>query len=193
MTIKKELLLDNKLERVLQLSTEVEPIGPTGPTGPAFAEEGFSAIANNIVVNTSGQITSWVSVPPYIASPDFDPLTGVYTVPSTGRYHISAVISYQTTASIGISLGNDINPSFVIRNITTNTNMLAGLFPILNTSLVILTARVILGSGTITIVGDVELNAGDQIGLFYENSGLTIDLNLGGLTIPIIWSMHRIA
>ncbi|MEK3731054.1 MULTISPECIES: hypothetical protein [Paenibacillus] len=43
-----------------------------------------------------------------------------------------------------------------------------------------------------TLGGDVELNAGDVIGLFYEANGLTIPLNIGGPTPGIVWSMHRI-
>ncbi len=50
-----------------------------------------------------------------------------------------------------------------------------------------------LGNGTVTLTGDVELNAGDTIGLFYEASGLTIGINLGGVNTPIVWSIHQIS
>ncbi|MFS8630224.1 MAG: hypothetical protein LOD92_03490, partial [Bacillales bacterium] len=66
-------------------------------------------------------------------------------------------------------------------------------FPILNTSLLVLTTRVILGNGTVTLTADVELTADDEIALLYESSGLTLSLNLGGANSPIVWSVHRIA
>jgi hypothetical protein len=72
--------------------------------------------------------------------------------------------------------------------------LISGLFPILNVNIVlVLTLRAVLGSGTVTLAGDVELNAGDQIGLFYEANGLSISLNLGGSTSGIVWSIHKIA
>ena len=82
-----------------------------------------------------------------------------------------------------------------MRNITTNEDLIVGLFPILNISLPlgIGGVRVILGNGTVNLVGDVELSQDDEIGLFYENDGLTVSLNLGGADAPIVWSIHRIA
>jgi hypothetical protein len=72
--------------------------------------------------------------------------------------------------------------------------LISGLFPILNVSIVlVLTLRAVLGSGTVTLAGDVELNAGDEIGLFYESNGLSISLNLGGGTGGVVWSIHKIA
>jgi hypothetical protein len=50
-----------------------------------------------------------------------------------------------------------------------------------------------LGNGTVTLSGEVELAAGDVIGLFYEADGLTIPLNLGGTGAPgIVWSINRL-
>lgn len=41
--------------------------------------------------------------------------------------------------------------------------------------------------------GDVELGAGDVIGLFYVSDGLSPTLNLGGANAGgMAWSMHRI-
>lgn len=187
LAVKKEILLDSKLDRVIQLSRENET------NGPAIGEEGFAASANAVVLTSGGQLTSWNVNSPYYGNPNFDPSTGIFTVPRTGRYHIAATINYQTTASVSVELGAGVNPAFTVRNISTSQDLLSGLFPILNTSLVLLTVRVILGSGTVTIAGDVELTEGDQIGLFYVDSGLNVSLNLGGTTTPITWSIHRIA
>src|SRR5690606_16615525 len=105
-----------------------------------------------------------------------------------------ATISYSTTAAITISLGAGINPAFSIRNITTATDMISGLFPVLNVNVaLILTLRTILGNGTVTLTGDVELTAGDAVGLFYVADGLTLSLDLGGPDVPVTWSIHQIA
>lgn len=187
LALKKELILDSKLDRVIQLSRENEP------NGPAIGEEGFSASANAVVLSSSGQLTSWTVTPPYYGNANFDPATGIFTVPHTGRYHISATVNYQTTAAVSLNLDPNISPAFTVRNISTAQDLVTGLFPVLNTSLLLLGLRIILGSGTVTLSGDVELTAGDQIGLFYVDSGLTINLNLGGTTSPVVWSVHRIA
>ncbi|MNJ52882.1 hypothetical protein D3C77_482460 [compost metagenome] len=104
-----------------------------------------------------------------------------------------ATVNYATTTAIGASLGNAINPSFIVRRTAPIvTDLISGLFPILNTSLLVLTLRAILGSGTITIAGELELTAGDTLGLFYNASALTISIDLGGNDSGIVWSMHRI-
>ena len=115
----------------------------------------------------------------------------MYTAPVAGRYSISAVINYQTTAAITIDIGG-ADPAFVIRNITTGTDLLTGLFPVFNIDITLLDLRGILGNGTVTITGDVELDAGDEVGLFYVDDGLTIGIDLGGTNTPIIWSIHQI-
>lgn len=63
----------------------------------------------------------------------------------------------------------------------------------LNLNLILLTVRAVLGNGLVTLAGEVELTAGDVIGLFYNADGLAISLNLGGPdTGGIVWSVHRI-
>lgn len=172
---------------------EIGPTGPTGATGPTVTSEGFSAFLLTVPVSSSSQLTGWSVAAPYFNSGNFNTATGNYTVPATGRYIIQATINYSTTAAISISLGAGVNPTFVVqRTSPTTTNLITGLFPILNTSLVILTLRAILGSGTVTLAGEVQLNANDVIGLYYVANGLTIGLNLGGTSGGIVWSMNRI-
>ncbi|MFR9149779.1 MAG: hypothetical protein ACLVLD_10220 [Hungatella sp.] len=131
---------------------------------------------------------------PYFNSGNFNPATGNYTVPATGRYIIEATINYATTAVITIALGAGINPAFVVqRSSPTVTSLITGLFPILNVNIaLILSLRTILGSGTVTLAGEVQLNAGDIIGLYYVANGLTIGLNLGGSGSGIVWSVNQI-
>ena len=82
----------------------------------------------------------------------------------------------------------------VIRRIApTTTDLISGLFPILNVNVaLLLTLRAVLGNGTVTLAGEVELTAGDTVGLFYEADGLTIGLDLGGTGNGIVWSAQRI-
>jgi len=74
-------------------------------------------------------------------------------------------------------------------------DLVSGLFPLLNIDvLLVLTIRAVLGNGTVTLAGDVELGVGDVVGLFYVSDGLTLALDLGGADDGgIVWSMHQIA
>ena len=170
------------------------PTGPTGATGPTATSEGFSAFLSTASVSASSQLTGWSVATPYFNSGNFNPATGNYTVPATGRYIIEATINYATTAVITIALGAGINPAFVVqRSSPTVTSLITGLFPILNVNIaLILSLRTILGSGTVTLAGEVQLNAGDIIGLYYVANGLTIGLNLGGSGSGIVWSVNQI-
>ncbi|PXX56756.1 collagen triple helix repeat protein [Hungatella effluvii] len=172
----------------------IGPTGPTGATGPTVTSEGFSAFLSTASVSASSQLTGWSVAAPYFNGGNFNPATGNYTVPATGRYIIEATINYATTAVITIALGAGINPAFVVqRSSPTVTSLITGLFPILNVNIaLILSLRTILGSGTVTLAGEVQLNAGDIIGLYYVANGLTIGLNLGGSGSGIVWSVNQI-
>ncbi|OUM96303.1 MAG: hypothetical protein A9Z00_14920 [Thermobacillus sp. ZCTH02-B1] len=147
-----------------------------------------------LTVNTSGQFTNWTVTAPYYGHPNFNPVTGVFTVPSTGRYAISATINYVTTAAVSISLGPGINPYFAVQRLTPSaTDLITGLLPVLNISAIV-TLRGLLGNGCVTLAGDVSLNAGDTIALFYNSTGATVTLQIGNSgTNGIVWSVHRIA
>ncbi|MFJ7952272.1 hypothetical protein ACIQZG_12180 [Lysinibacillus sp. NPDC096418] len=156
--------------------------------------EGFSAFNNALSVTGSTTIANWNVAPPYFTTAAFNPTTGIFTVPTTGRYCFEATINYSTTAAISVTLGAGINPSFAIRR-NAATSLISGLFPVLNVNVaLVLTLRAVLGNGTITLAGEVELNAGDAIDLFYNANGLTIALTLGGANSGgIVWSCHRIS
>jgi hypothetical protein len=140
-------------------------------------------------------LTGWTVTSPYYDAVSFDEVTGNFTVPLTGRYAIKATINYSTAASITTSLGAGINPTFVLRRTApTTTDLITGNFPILDVDVIaVLTLRTILGDGTVTLAGDVELSAGDILGLFYEDDGLTVSLDLGGAgSQGIVWSIHSL-
>ncbi|SFS59549.1 collagen-like repeat preface domain-containing protein [Paenibacillus sp. 453mf] len=170
--------------------------GATGATGTIVGIDGFSAFLPALSTATSIQLAGWTVTPPYYDSATFDEATGNFTVPTTGRYTINATINYSTAASLSISLEEGVNPAFVVqRTSPTTTQLISGLFPVLNVNVaLVLTLRAILGNGTVTLTGDLELTAGDVIGLFYAANGLTAALDLGGAGTPgIVWSIHRIS
>lgn len=202
--MRKEFVLDNKLKQVVSLipkgvnGTEGPPgpEGPAGPPGPIVGEVGFSARRNASNVSSSQQLDNWTTTTPFYGGSGFNPTTGIYTVAEDGRYNINAIINYNTTAAISVGLGPSVNPSFVVRRIVpTATDLLTGLFPMINTNIaLVLNLRAILGSSTVTLSGDVFLEQGDQIGIFYEANGLNIGINIGGTSANgTVWSMHKIA
>ncbi|MEH7016041.1 collagen-like protein, partial [Bacillus sp. JJ63] len=169
----------------------------TGDTGPNVLANGFSANISTFSIPagaTGATLTNWSTTSPYYGNAAFDATTGVFTVPATGRYVFEATINYSTLTSLSVSLGPTVNPAFVIRRISPTTDdLISGLFPILDVSVTLLTLRAVLGDGAVTLTGDLELTAGDQIALFYVGNGLTIALDLGGTNSNgIIWSVHRI-
>jgi len=120
----------------------------------------------------------------------------VFTVPATGRYSVKATINYTTVAALSVQLGTGVYPSFRVRRTSpVVTELITGIFPVLNVNIaLLLTLRVILGSGEITLAGDVELNAGDTVVLVYAADTLTINISLGGAENEgIVWSIHQIA
>ncbi len=214
---KKEILLQSKLDNILSVPSsstggitgatgatgitgatgatgETGATGATGPAGPAFIAENFSGFLSSVTLNESSQLVNWSTASPYYGSPSFNPLTGTYTVPATGTYAIKATINYETAAAITVNLDPGITPAFEVQRITpTATSLILGDFPVLNVNIaLVLTLRAILGAGTITLAGDVQLNEGDTLGLFYVANGLTINLNLGGGGEGIVWSIHRL-
>lgn len=175
-------------------ATGVGVTGATGATGPNLATEGFSAFLPTFSVSTSTQLTGWTVTSPYYDSATFNETTGNYTIPVSGRYSFEATINYSTTAAITVALGAGIDPAFVVqRTSPTVTNLVTGLFPLLNVNVaLVLSLRTILGNGTVTLTGEFELTAGDVIGLFYVADGLTIPLDLGGSSSGTVWSVHRL-
>lgn len=163
------------------------PFEPLGMTG-------FSAQRPPSQANSSFQLGNWVINDSFYSGQGFDPVTGTYTVPEDGRYSIKAIVSYRSTVTLTVSIGSGVNPAFQIRKIGEPTPLISSLLPVIDVSALLLTLRAILGSATVVLVGDVELKKGEQIGLFYETSGLNILLDIGGVDTPgTVWSVHRIA
>ncbi|SDE48918.1 hypothetical protein SAMN04487996_105183 [Dyadobacter soli] len=159
--------------------------------GVAAAPAGFTATLASLSVTGSSTIAGYNQL--YADGTGLNTVAGTYTVPTTGRYHVSATVNYSTLAALAVTLGAGVNPRIALR--VNNAETLSGLFPILNVNVVlVLTLRVILGSGTVVIAGDLPLNAGDVLDLQYIANGLTLNVNLGGTgtTNGIVWSVRKL-
>jgi hypothetical protein len=173
----------------------VGPAGATGATGPTATIVGFSAMIQTFSLTPSTtQLTNWNVSAPYYNNTSFNPVTGNFTVPTTGTYSIKATINYNTTAPLSAAIASGVFPAFTILRTPGPTTLLAGNFPILDVNIaLVLNLRVILGAGVIVLTGDVSLNAGDVVGLYYVADGLTITLVLGSANPPgIVWSIHSL-
>ncbi|MEK4514803.1 hypothetical protein NSS64_06005 [Paenibacillus sp. FSL H8-0122] len=168
--------------------------GPTGPTGPILAIQGFSAFLTTFAVNADQQLVGWTIIAPYYGYLGFNETSGVFTVPVTGRYSIEATVNFATNAAIAAALGANENPYVVVRRITpTPIDLVTGLLPVLDVAITgTLTLRTLLASGTVTLAGEVELTANDQIAVLYQADGLNLAIDLGATDSGIIWSMHRL-
>ncbi|KZK25982.1 hypothetical protein A4F85_27765 [Delftia sp. GW456-R20] len=61
--------------------------------------------------------------------------------------------------------------------------------PILNVNVaLVLSLRTVLGSSAVPLDAEVQLNAGDVVGLHYNANGMTLALNVQDTN----WSIHRI-
>jgi len=189
------LTLVNRSGGIIKLAGDV----PTNATlsiinaGNIVTAEGFSATISNVSVSSNTQFTNWTTTTPYFSSTSFNAISGIYTVPASGRYLVNATINYATNAVITASLGNNVNPAFAVtRTSPITATLLSSLLPVFNVNVALLTLRTILGSGSVHICGEVQLNSGDTVALQYQNSGLTLALNLGNGS-GIFWSMQRIS
>lgn len=154
---------------------------------PDILQEGFSAHRTGLTTSSSTQIDDWVVTSPYFSNTNFNVLSGVYTAPVTGVYSVKATISF-TASAISVSLGSSIYPFFVVKKVPPGTTVyVSGLLPVVNLSLVV-TVRGVLGAGTVTLSGVVELTGGDEVGLFYDDNGMTSSITIS----DAFWTLYRI-
>ncbi len=164
------------------------PQGDQGPPGTSVTSEGFSASGTTTAISSSTKILGWEVYPPYYANSAFDPSTGKFTAPATGKYAIHATVNYKTNAPVSVSIGSNIDPVFLVKK-NGNTDLIKGYMPILDVNIaLVLTLRSVLSSATVTLAGDVELQAGDEVELYYEADGLTLNFDT-----DIVWSIHRLS
>ncbi|MNI48029.1 hypothetical protein D3C73_1025730 [compost metagenome] len=151
--------------------------------------EGFSGNTTLTGITSATTFSGWDVTDPYYTSASFNAVTGEYIIPTTGRYLIEAIINFETAAPIAISLGAGVDPEFVVtRTAPVVTDLLSGLLPVLNVNVALLTLRAVLGNGSVTISGEVELTAGDSIELQYVDDGLTLALDF-----QAYWSINQVS
>ncbi|QAT48319.1 hypothetical protein EQM14_00190 [Caproiciproducens sp. NJN-50] len=159
-------------------------------TCPNASAEGFSAALPSFAVSSSTVLSGWTVTSPYFSSSSFNAASGNYTAPATGLYAMQATVNYVTNTAITISLGNDINPFFVIRRTSpAAAQLISGLLPIVNISVLALSIRGILGSSAVTLTGVVSLTKGDVVSLYYNSDGMSVAFTL----TDSFWSAYRLS
>jgi len=150
-------------------------------------------MSEGVVTSASVGITGYTTDPPFYPGAGFGGAMGFYVVQQTGRYSVSVTFNYATTASVGVSIG-DANPEFILRRLLPiNEDLLFANLPVLNLSILgVINVRAILGSGTVTMAGDLQLNSGDLLALSYNADGINIEIDLGAPDGNIVWSMTKI-
>lgn len=114
---------------------------------------------------------------PNFSTGGFDPVTGVFTVPETGRYELSLSCNVDAPAPIGVSLGPGPRPALAIHNLTTVSDLSIGRISILNVDMLFfLTLRAPV-FGEVSTESRVQLNAGDEVAALYIADGMTLLLD----------------
>lgn len=157
---------------------------------PTPVQEGFAATASSITRSADAQLNPWTIITsPFFNSGSFDTTSGNYTVPATGRYGLKATINYNLGAVIQVTLGSGIMPYFSVRrSAPAATDLITGYLPVLDVNISLVNIRAILQASTVTLSGEVELNAGDVVGLYYFADTFNLSLTFG----PVYWSINRI-
>lgn len=157
---------------------------------PSISEEGFSAFKSSASASADLQFTSWDTTSPYYSNANFNAGTGIYTIPTTGKYSIEATINYATNLAITGSIGAGVNPNFAVERTSPAATIISGYLPLNNIDIaLVLTLRAVLGGGTVTLAGEASLSEGDALGLYYNAATMSLTLDFSN----IVWSVYRIA
>lgn len=146
--------------------------GPRGITGPTYAVEGFSSLLITTVVSnsvSSVNFTEWEQpLGIFISNPNF--VSGVYTVPITGIYLISATMFYRiSTAYIPVD-ENFTNYIEIFKNNSSFSFPLRGNFASLSSNIPGQEFNGLLPSGQVVINSLEKLTVGDTISMGYRAS-----------------------
>ncbi|MDR0225478.1 MAG: hypothetical protein LBI66_03570 [Burkholderiaceae bacterium] len=162
------------------------PTGATGATGSMPPDQGFSAtVAGSDLFSASAPLGGWSAGTPFDASPNFNAITGTFTVPQNGVYRISGAIQFALSNAVNISLGAGVNPAVEMRR-NGNAALTLARLPILNVNIaLVLTLRAPLASATVPLDAEVRLDAGDTVSLYYNASGFSQNLAFTGSTWAI--------
>lgn len=144
---------------------------------------GFSAYLSFYPqMSTSYQLNGYSINSPYYSDGNFNITTGIYTVPSSGTYAISAVAHYTLTGPVTSNIGAGQFPSFEVRTISPPVILALGYIPIFNMNYALtigtLAIRAPMEGATVNVTGTVVLTAGDQVAFFYNNDGMTVPIQI---------------
>ncbi len=191
--------LYTKIAGVWVLDTNLK--GDKGDNGFSDVDSiGFSAymdLASQI--SASGTLGNWTTSPiPYYESDDFnsttyfDGVTGEYTVPDTGYYHVKFVFNYDMDTVPSSNLGSGTPYISLIRN---TVDIARSPLPIIDVDIPsVLTMRSLLKTGSAVISANYRLGAGDVIAVAFNDDGETLPtLNIGTDKIITLFSAHRFA
>ncbi len=157
-------------------------LGPTGPTGLTGIQgiPGLSGIAGLITGSSSptsatGGATSWFAgwnQTSRNVDGDFDPATGRYTVPETGRYLIDLTATGGPLSAVTVALGAAQATSVqVLRNNSPIDSVTA---PIMNVNIaLLLNLRTLLSDAPVTLSKVYDLNADDVLSFAVNNNTST--------------------
>jgi hypothetical protein len=147
-------------------------------TGFAASRVSTTSISSDYTFNQPWSVSS-----PYYNDGGLNTATGVYTVPTTGVYDIEATIPYSTYTQM--ALGSSMPGFAVARN---GTNVLWSDMPIYGS----IATRFTNTDGTVTIVGQLKLTAGDAMTLKYVANGNTSSYDFGpSAARPVVWSIRQ--
>ena len=157
---------------------------------------GFSAVGNSTpaFVPSTGRIQiPWTQI--YTSVGFLNIPASSFTVGENGFYKLSADITYDAESGTG-NLPSNSNPYIAIRNASTSQVYAKTKFPV--TDIVIPPSsklRSIPSAGTLHIEGTSFLNAGDGIGLYYDQSASGMSFSVNSVDGPPFahWSVLKIA
>lgn len=137
-----------------------------GPEGPARAAIWAHATFD-------GNVSYSVPVADLLSSPgDFDPLPDAVKVKKAGYYRVDYSVQFKHTSAATVSIGHGRNPwtSLTVNGVgREETRRYRPVFDV-NVALV-LTLRVLINAPVLSYSGVVHLEAGDEVGLGYEEAG----------------------
>lgn len=159
--------------------------GPTGSPGTisSFSVSNFMPLLNIGAPAEDTTITGFTApaVAPFYSSINFNAITGQYTVPSTGKWSIKALVNYFTGP---ITIPTTIAPTLAIQ--VNGVDVIIAFFPVLDVIVPGINLRTMLGEASVSLEGDLLLNAGDILQIVYHPNGSTaIPMNLSNVVFSI--------
>lgn len=164
-------------------------IGPTGPTGADQISLGFSGATGGFILSGDPQpIGIYSTAAPYYdnSSGGFDAGTGIFTAPVDGTYSVMVTLTWGNDTG---SPSDSTPPTLYVGRNGDNSVLLADIPVFIDSTAQIV--RAVLRAGTVSLAGDLDLNAGDTLQIYYRKNTQLADLLV--VDFPgISWSVHKL-